>query len=200
MLDLPKSTELYKALTKKVLYEKFSMSSAEKERFDADISRITIVHEISPATVNIVEGEDIKTFFVMLVVLKKKDFDERTIITLSKLVHQNMLFVLDFDSEEKLAVYYTKLLQTDWRPKESTSLLLKGLNLDVVWENVIIQVGGIKIEHNYTLDEQIALHVEQEKVTKEIARLEKLAAKERQPKKKFEIVMEMQKLKKELEG
>ena len=56
MLGLPKSTELSKQLPQKLIYEKFNMSNAEIERIDADISRITIVNEVSPTRVNIVAG------------------------------------------------------------------------------------------------------------------------------------------------
>ena len=53
MLGLPKATELSRQLPKKAIYAKFSMNTAAKNRFDADISRITIVNEISPSTVAI---------------------------------------------------------------------------------------------------------------------------------------------------
>ena len=105
MLGLPKATELSKQLPKKAIYEKFKMSNAEKERIDADISRITIVNEVSPAKVNVAEGETVKSFFVVQVLLKKKGFSERSIISISKLIPQNILFILNCDGEEKLAIY-----------------------------------------------------------------------------------------------
>lgn len=94
MLGLPKSTEMSKQLPKKAVYAKFQMNTAAKEKIDADISRITIVNEITPAKINIPAGEEVRSFFVLLVSLKKKDFDERTIVTLSKLIPQNILFEL----------------------------------------------------------------------------------------------------------
>ena len=66
------------------------------ETNDADISRITIVNEIAPNKVNIPSGEDVKSFFVLLVSLKRKEYDEKTIATLSKLIPQNILFVLEY--------------------------------------------------------------------------------------------------------
>ena len=95
MLGLPKSTEMSKQLPKKAVYAKFQMNTAAKEKIDADISRITIVNEITPAKINIPAGEEVGSFFVLLVALKKKDFDERTVATLSKLIPQNILFVLE---------------------------------------------------------------------------------------------------------
>lgn len=200
MLGLPKETQLHKQLPKKAIYTKFQMNTAVKEKIDVDISRITIINEVSPTKVHIAEGEQVKTFFVVQVALKRKDFDERTIATISKLIPQNMLLVLEYGREARLAVYYTKLIQTKWQPKESVSIELKGLNLDTVWENIVVQVGGIEIERGNSLDEQIAADDKRQKLQKEIDRFEKLARKEKQPKKKFEIVQQINKLTKALEG
>lgn len=110
MLGLPKSTEMSKQLPKKAVYAKFQMNTAAKEKIDADISRITIVNEITPAKINIPAGEEVGSFFVLLVALKTKDFDEKTVATLSKLIPQNILFVLEFEGQSKLAIYHTKLM------------------------------------------------------------------------------------------
>ena len=199
MLGLPKSTELSKQLPKNAIYAKFQMNTAEKARIDADISRLTIVNEVTAAKINIADGELVKSFFVLLVALKRKDFEDKTIITISKLIPQNMLLVLEFDGEAKLATYHTKLMQTEWKPQEDLSIELKGLNMDAVWENIIVQIGGIMIAQGNTLDEQIAVDEQKAKLQKEISRLEKLARAEKQPKKKFDLVLKMKELKKELE-
>lgn len=199
MLGLPKTTELNKQLSKKAIYTKFQMNTAAKEKIDADISRITIVNEVSSEKVNIAEGEQVKSLFILLVNLKKKEFDERNIATISKLIPQNILFVLECGNEQKLAVYHTKLMQTEWHSKDTLAVQLKGLNLDTVWENIIVQIGDVQIEQGNTLDEQIAIDDRKQKLLREIARYEKLARNERQPKKKFELVAHVNKLRKELE-
>lgn len=188
MLGLPQLTEMSKQLPKKSIYTKFQMNTAAKEKIDADISRITIVNEIAPNKVNIPAGEDVKSFFVLLVSLKKKEYDEKTIATLSKLIPQNILFVLEYENESRLAIYHTKVMQTVWMPTEKQKVDLKGLNLDTVWENIVIAVGRVNIEKGNTLDEQIEINDKKQKLEKEIVRLEKQARAEKQPKKKFELV------------
>ena len=89
-------------------------------------------------------------------------------------------------------------MQTDWKRKEELSIELKGLNMDAVWENIIIQIGGITIEQGNTLDEQIAVDEQRMKILKEIDRLTKAAKIEKQPKKKFELAQKINGLKKEL--
>ena len=195
MLGLPKSTELNKQLPKKAIYAKFQMNTASKDRFDADISRISIVGEISPRTVGIAAGESIASIFVLLVSLKHKDFQVNTIAQISKLIDQNMLLVLEHEGQSKLAIYHTKLIQTDWMPADNCTVTLKGLDLDAVWENLIVQVGGINIQQGNTLDQQIAIDEKKAKLDKEMAKLEKQAKAEKQPKKKFELVQQIRKLK-----
>lgn len=91
-------------------------------------------------------------------------------------------------------------MQTDWKPTESCTIELRGLNLDKVWENIVVDIGGVSIADGNSLDEQIAADERRQKIEKEIAKLEKQARAEKQPKKKFELVQQIKKLKEELEG
>lgn len=200
MLGLPNATEMSKQLPKKAIYTKFQMNTSAKDKIDADISRITIVNEIAPNKVNIPAGDEVKSFFVLLVTLKRKDFDEKIIAMLSKLILQNILFVLEYNGESKLAVYRLKVMKTSWKPTEEQRVELQGLNLDKVWENIIRSLELGVWNEELSIDENIELHEKQAKLQKEIARLEKQARTEKQPKKKFELVQKIKKLKGELEG
>ena len=197
MLGLPKTTELSKQLPKKAIYLKFNMTPAAKEKFDEEISRITIVSEISPARINIAAGKEISSIYVLLVSLKQKKYNEATVAQLFKLIDQNMVLLLEYEDEQRLAIHHTKLIQSDWKPAEEWTLDLKGLNLDDVWNNIVTQIGSIDIEKGNSLEEQIAVDEQRAKILKEIARLEALARKEKQPKKKFELAQQIQKLKNE---
>ena len=199
MLGLPKSTELNKPLPKNSIYTKFQMNAAEKAKIDADISRIVIVNEVSAAKLNLAPGESVQAFFVLQVILKHREFSEKTLIMLSKLIPQNMVLLLEYDGQVKMAVYHTKLLQTAWCDPADLTLTIKGLTMDAVWENVIAQIGNIRMQTGNTLDQQIAIDEQRAKLEKEIARLEKLAWAEKQPKKKFELVQKINDLKR-MEG
>ena len=89
-------------------------------------------------------------------------------------------------------------MQTAWMPTEEQKVELKGLNLDTVWENIVIAVGGVNIEKGNSLDEQIEINEKKQKLEKEIAKLEKQARAEKQPKKKFELVLKVRSLKQEM--
>lgn len=189
-----------KQLPKKAIYAKFQMNTAAKEKIDADISRITIVNEIAPNKVNIPAGDEVKSFFVLLVTLKRKEFEEKTIATLSKLIPQNILFVLECGNESRLAIYHTKVMQSEWKQTEEQRIELQGLNLDKVWENLVRSLECGEWNEELTLDENIELHEKQEKLKKEIAKLEKQARAEKQPKKKFDIVAQIKVLKSKIEN
>ena len=110
---------------------------------------------------------------------------------------ENILFVLNCDGEEKLAIYRAAhLMQSEWAESGSHTVQLKGLDFDAVWDNLIIQIGSVQLEQGNTLDEQIAVDDQRAKIEKEIARLEKQARAEKQPKKKFELVQKMKELRK----
>lgn len=198
MLNLPKSTEVNRQLPKKAIYEKFSLSQQARHAFDADISKIVIVNELSPSTTTIEKGTSISMFYVLHIFLKQQTIAIKNLELLSKLIDQKMLFVLEYEGKIKLAIYHLKLLHTDWQPISGLSLHLQGLNFDVVWDNIIVQVGGIQIENGNSLNEQILLGEYKVKLQKQMDSLEKQARSEKQPRKKFELVQQLQKLEKEL--
>ena len=199
MLGLPKSTEIKKVIPKSALFSKFSMNTLAREKFDADVKRITLVGEVSKNTIAINKGENVSSFFVLLVSLKQEKYDEKNIILLSKLIDQNILLILEHENKAKLAIYHTKLMTSDWKPTEEYSITLSGLDLDAVWENIVVQVGKVEIEQGKTLDEQIEKDELRNKLLNEIEKLEKKARSEKQPKKKFELATRVKRLKKQLE-
>lgn len=197
MLGFPKSTECSRQLPKKAIYTKFNMDNAAKEKFDAEISRIVIVNEVTPKTTTLAAGMGIQGFYVLLVSLKRKDYDPRVIAQLPKLIDQKMVLLLECGGEGQLAVYHGKLIYSPWRPLSDCSLQLNGLDLDAAWESLITQIGSIQIENGNTLDEQIQINTQREQIEKEIARLEKLARKEVQPRRRLELVQKINFLKKQ---
>lgn len=63
----------------------------------------------------------------------------------------------------------------------------------------MVDIGKVSIADGNTLDEQIAADERRQKIEKEIAKLEKQARAEKQPKKKFELVQRVRALQKQLD-
>ena len=199
MLNLPEVTQLQKPLPKAQIYRKFQLTNAQQTKFDADISRIDIVNEVSSRTIpSIQEGEKVKSFYILSVTLKTKDYEQKNIERIAKLIPQNMVFALQFEEEVQLAVFCEKVFTTEWMPETKASIQLTGLNFDDVWENIVKKIEGGEWNNDLSLEENIVLKEQKEKLQKEIERLEKLARKENQPKKKFELVSQKRKLEEEL--
>lgn len=199
MLGLPTVTEVNRPLPKKAIYAKFGLRSAVKDRLDSDIAKIVIANEISPSRTLFQAGKTVTSIFVLSVTVKRKDFADKSIVTVSKLIQQHLVMLLNFQQEIKAAIYHTKLLQTAWIKESELILPFTGWTLDEVWENLVAAIGEIKVDTGHTLEEQIILNEKRARTMCEIERLERQARKEIQPRKKFELVQQVQYLKKELE-
>lgn len=198
---LPSSTEIRKPVHKKILYAKFpaELSGERRKQFDDDIGRIIITNEISPVSVNIKEGEQVKSIFVLQVELKNKAYNERNIVLISKLFGQHLLIMLKYADEVQFAIYQTRLLHSEWMEADNACVKLSGLDLDAVWENLVTKVSGIVVTDEHSLDEQIVVEQEKVKLLKQIEELEKKARKETQAKKKFEMFQRLKEYQKRLE-
>lgn len=195
MLNLPEITELHKPLPKTQIYKKFQFSNAQQTKFDADISRIDIVNEVSLRTIpSIQQGKKINSIYVLSVTLKTKDYDSKNIEKISKIIPQNLVFALQYEEEIQLAVFCEKIFTTSWIHETKVKLELKGLNFDEVWENIIKQIEGGEWDSNLSLSENIELKEKKEKLKKEIDVLKKKMKNEKQFNRQIEIKAEIRRL------
>ena len=201
MLGLPASTEIHKLITRKRVYEHFGadMSAERRKRFEADIARMVLTNEVSPVSINLPAGEQVQSFFVLQVTLKEKELDAQNIALLARLFGQRLVMMLEYEGRQRLALWQSRLYLTEWADAGAWTLPLTGLNLDQAWEHIVAQIAGIDREPGRALDEQLAQAAQREKLQKEIARLEKQARAERQPKKKFELVQKIKAKQKKME-
>ena len=199
MYNLPDSTILQKQLPKKTIYSKFEMKASQRENFDADIARIDIVGVVSPATIPaLVVGEAVKEFYVLNVELKRSEYDNKNIELLSKLIPQKMILALVFEDKVKFVIHHTKLISSVWQPVQEATLILSGLNLDIVWENLVKKIGKISVENGRTLIEQITENEQKAKLLAKINALERKMTCEKQPHRKREYFEQIKNLKKKL--
>ena len=199
MYGLPQATIINQPLFKKTVFEKFNLKTAERERFDADISKMALVARISPATVPaLAEGQETKGFYVLQVSLKQRDYDAKNILLLQKLIPQKIVYALQFEEQTQLCIFHTRLQQSDWVPTESATIPLNGLSLDDVWNNIVATIGGLDVQAKVTIEEQIIHREQREKLLRQIETLEKRARTEKQTRKKYELHQQIIKLKEEL--
>lgn len=201
MLGLPATTEIKKVITKKKVFEHFgaNMSAERRKSIDADIARITLINEVSSETVHGITAEDMRSFFVVLIALRRRDYDKQNIAFIARMFGQKLLIVLEYEGMQQLAIWQTRLILGDWTVPEHLRVELTGLDLDKVWENIVAGTAGVVVEQGRMLDEQLARQQQRQKLEKEIARLEKLAWAEKQPKRKMELARQARELRAEID-
>ena len=196
MLGLPQTTEVKRPLPKAQLFKRFDWTASQRDRFDAEVSRLDFVNWISPRTVPAVDvGNEVKEIFVVEVSLKSRDFDTKAITLLAKYIPQRIVYLLRYEDEGMLAVYHAKLFTTPWRTLEDITLPLSGLTLDAVWENIVSSIGQFSIEQDKSLSEQIKIDEERDKLLRQIEALERQMNATKQPRRKRELFIKIQKLK-----
>ena len=199
MYGLPDNCIINKPLYKKAVFEKFNLKSAERDRFDADISKIAIVAYVSPSKIPALhEGQEVKEFYVLQIQLKHRDYDSKNILMLNKLIPQKMVFALEFDDNIQLCIFHTRLQQSEWVHASDAIIPIKGLSLDDVWNNIVAEIGGLSNDAEETLEQQIIGREEREKLLKQIEVLEKRCRLEKQTRKKYELHQQLLKLKEKL--
>ena len=196
MLGLPQSTEVKRPFPKVQLYKRFDWKPSQRECFDGDVSHLDFVNWIAPRTLPaIAEGNEVKEIFVIEVSLKSRDFNQKSIVLLAKSIPQRVIYLLRFEDEAMLAVYHAKLFTAPWQSLESASVELSGLNLDAVWQSVVSSIGHFSVEQDKSLAEQIKDDEERAKLERQIAALERQMNATKQPRRKRELFVELQKLK-----
>ena len=199
MYGLPLSTERKQQLPKKAIYTKFDLKSSQRESFDADIARMDIVSVVSPVTVPVLsEGDAVKEFYVLAVQMKRKNYDAKNILLLTKLIPQNIVFALQYDGQTQFIVFHTKLIMSAWQFTNEARVPLSGLNLDAVWENIVKAIGQIEVAGENTLAGQIAEDDRKAKMLTQIATLERKMVNEKQPHRKREYFEQVKKLKEQI--
>lgn len=205
MLNLPRATEFNRRVPKQMFYEKTAITPALKKIFTEQIKNITWANKIAPSTLNIDDGKSVKEIQVIKILLRSDEFDVAVLKHIDKAIPYNNIYLLEYDGKFQVwlrfrddAENFTKYFNTTWLPEAELPLKIDGLNLDTVYENFVLQVSGIEKSGSDSVAVQIKNADKTEKLKKEIARLEKQARVEKQPKKKFELAQQVRKLKEKL--
>lgn len=202
MIQFPKSTAIGRILPKEAFYKRLTLSNELKERFVSDVRRITLENSLTSNSLHMEAKAEIDEILVLAIDLKKQEFDYRLIENIARQNPHKIIFILRFENQGQLALYYRKLYRTNWEPISALSLEANGFSLDEIWAQFIEQIALLKnSESTYAAGDIDELLKKQDiiaKLKKEIDKIEKLARVEKQPKKKFELAMNVQQLKKQL--
>lgn len=202
MISFPGATTVGRILPKEEFYKRLTISAELKEKFISDIRRITVENSLTEHTLHLKPGVEVVEIIVLAFDLKKKEVDDRILELVARQNPHNILFWLRFEEQAQLSIYVNKLYKTEWQPLEAIQLESIGFTLDDVWNGYVEQIALLKTPDPSTSDAPVAYRLRKQeellKLEKNIEKLENAARAEKQPKKKFELAMQVQQLKREL--
>ena len=210
MLGLPMNTEFNKRIPKQKFYENIAVTPAMKKAFVEQIRIIYWRNKIATTTLNLAAGEQVTEIEVFEVRLSAPELDESVLRQIDREIPYHILFLLEYEGRYRAVIGYKeaaagktafkidRYYSTDWL-EDDLPVHLEGLTLDAVYENFVRQIAGEALaeENGTTLKESVEQQKQREQMEKQIAALEAKIRKEKQPKKKFELVQELKKIKKQ---
>lgn len=213
LLNFPKSTEFNKRIPKQKFYENIAVTPAMKKAFVEQIRIIYWRNKIATTTLNLATGEQVTEIEVFEVRLSAPELDESVLRQIDREIPYHILFLLEYEGRYQAVIGYKeaaagktafkvdRYYSTDWLDEDDLPVHLDGLTLDAVYENFVRQIAGEALaeENGNTLKESVEQQKQREQLEKQIAALEAKIRKEKQPKKKFELVQQMKSLQKKTE-
>lgn len=215
MIGLPKTTEFNKRIPKQKFYENIDISPALKKIFFEQVRNIYWKNKIAASTTNLAAGNDVTEIEVFEVRLNSPVLDDSLLRQIDKEIPYHILFLLEYQGKYQAWIGYKEAAasgnnafkvngyyHTEWLTEDELPLKLEGLNLDAVYENVVRQIAGDKLNaetSSETLKESVARDEQKQALQKKIATLQNKIRKEKQLNEQMQMNTELKKLKKELE-
>ena len=209
MLGLPMTTEFNKRIPKQKFYENIAVTPAMKKAFVEQIKIIYWRNKIATTTLNLAAGGQVTEIEVVEVRLSAPELDESVLRQIDREIPYHILFLLEYEGKYRAVIGYKeaatgktafkvdRYYSTDWLDEDDLPVHLDGLSLDAVYENFVRQIAGevLADKNGTTLKESVEQQKQREQIEKQTATLEAKIRKEKQPKKKFELVQKLSAMK-----
>lgn len=209
MITFPHSALVGKTVPKTAFYRNMEVNAKLKQRFTDDVASIVWTAKIAPSTLNVADGKTVHEVAVFRMELKTLAVPADVLTFVDRMMPRHTLWLLQHADSFCLLVNYkewhdatcsqfdiVKTFLSEWTAAEDLSLQLDGHDMDAVYTALVRQVAGASItSEDKDIHAAVSQTKEHEAMQKKIAALEAKVAKERQPKKKFELHQELVKLK-----
>ena len=213
MLGFPASTEFNKKIPKQKFYDNLDISPALRRVFVDQIRLVYWRNKLAASTLNIATGETVTEIEVFEVRLNDPQLDEAVLKQIDKEIPYHILFVLTCNGKAQAWIGYKeaaasgsnafkvgRYYHTDWMPEDELHLSIDGLNMDAVYESLVRQIAGEKLQTDSgeSLKESVERDEKKKQLERQIAALESKMRREKQLNRRIEINAELKKIKKEL--
>ena len=214
MLGFPVSTEFNKRIPKQKFYENLDVSPTLRRVFVDQIRIVYWRNKLAASTLNIAAGEAVTEIEVFEVRLNEPLLDEAVLKQIDKEIPYHILFILTCDGKAQAWIGYkeaaasgssafkvNRYYHTDWMPEDELQLRIDGLNMDTVYESLVRQIAGDKLQADSgeSLKESVARDEKKKQLEKQITALESKMRKEKQLNRRMEINADLKKMRKDLE-
>ena len=214
MLGFPASTEFNKKIPKQKFYDNLDISPALRRVFVDQIRLVYWRNKLAASTLNIATGEAVTEIEVFEVRLNDPQLDEAVLKQIDKEIPYHILFVLTCDGKAQAWIGYkeaaasgsnafkvSRYYHTDWMPENELHLGIDRLNMDAVYESLVRQIAGDKLQTDSgeSLKESVERDEKKKQLEKRISVLENKMKKEKQLNRRMEMNSELKKLRKEME-
>ena len=215
MLGFPVSTEFGKRIPKQKFYENLDVSPTLRRVFVDQISIVYWRNKLAASTLNIAAGEVVSEVEVFEVRLNEPQLDEAVLKQIDKEIPYHILFILTCDGKAQAWIGYkeaaasgsnafkvSRYYHTDWMPEDELQLRIDGLNMDAVYESLVRQIAGDKLQADSgeSLKESVERDEKIKNLKKQIEVIQGKIRKEKQLNVQMKLNGELKKLKKELEN
>ena len=211
MLGFPISTEFNKRIPKQKFYDNLDVSPTLRCVFVDQIRLVYWRNKLAASTLNIAAGEVVSEVEVFEVRLNEPKLDEAVLKQIDKEIPYHILFILTCDGKAQAWIGYkeaaasgssafkvNRYYHTDWMPEDELQLRIDGLNMDTVYESLVRQIAGNKLqaESGESLKESVERDEKKKQLEKQIAALESKMRKEKQLNRQMEMNAELKQLRK----
>lgn len=215
-LNFPKSTEFKRRVPKQKFYEHLTVSPDLRRAFVERIKAVIWRNKLAADTLNIAAGEQVLEVEVFLVQLEVAEVPEEVLRQIDNEIPYHILFLLEFEDKYQAWIGYKTLVaagggknafkvdryyHTDWLAEEDLPLHLAGLNMDAVYENLVRQIAGDRLQSGQgeSFQEAVEREKQREQLKKQILALEKKIKREKQFNRQVEMNSLLKKLRKDFE-
>ncbi len=214
MLGFPVSTEFNKRIPKQKFYENLDVSPTLRRVFVDQIRIVYWRNKLAASTLNIAAGEVVSEVEVFEVRLNAPKLDEAVLKQIDKEIPYHILFILTCDGKAQAWIGYkeaaasgsnafkvNRYYHTDWMPEDELQLRIDGLNMDTVYESLVRQIAGDKLqaESGESLKESVEQDEKKKQLEKQIAALENKMKKEKQLNRQMEMNTELKQMRRVLQ-
>lgn len=215
MLGLPKATEFNRRIPKSKFYENINITTSLKRVFVEHVKNIYWRNKIASTTTNLSEGKHVTEIEVFEVNLNTPQVDINLLKCIDSVIPYHILYILEYNGKYQAWIGYKettdiekkrskvdRYYHTNWLEETEVIVKLEGLSLDDIYENLVRQIAGDKLQSDNsteTLKQSVERDKKIETLQKQIGILQNKIRKEKQLNKQIEMNTELKKLRSALE-